>query len=303
METSDTPAGFRCGTVAIVGRPNVGKSTLLNALVGAHLSITAAKPQTTRHRILGVRSDAAGQLVLVDTPGLHRSAKRALNRQINQVARNALADVDAVLWVVDANRWTDEDSLVERLVRDSGKPVVLVLNQVDRIADKERLLPQLAELGQRLPGVPLMPLSALKRNGIEALVKVVLGLLPEQAAYFEVDTLTDRSERFLAAEYVREQLIRRLGDELPYASTVTVDRFQMEGTMRRIDATVWVERDGQKAIVIGEKGSKLKDVGAAARKRMEAQFDGKVFLTLWVKVKADWSDSDAALAQLGYVES
>jgi GTP-binding protein Era len=300
IATEPAATDYRCGTLAIVGRPNVGKSTLLNALVGAHLSITAAKPQTTRHRILGVRSDPAGQLVLVDTPGLHHSAKRALNRQINQVAKSALADVDAVMWVIDANRFNDEDALVERLVMAADKPLIVVLNQVDRIADKENLLPQIAELAKRLPQAQIVPISALKRNGIEQLVKVALALLPQQAAYFEADTLTDRSERFLAAEYVREQLIRRLGEELPYASTVTIDRFQMDGTMRRIDATVWVEREGQKVIVIGDKGAKLKDVGTNARKRMEAQFDGKVFLTLWVKVKADWSDSDAALAQLGY---
>lgn len=294
---------FRCGTLALVGRPNVGKSTLLNALVGAHLSITAAKPQTTRHRILGVHSTAEGQLVLVDTPGLHRTGKRALNRQINHAALSAVADVDVLIWLLDCTRIGAEDAWVETLVRQSGKPLVIVLNKVDQMPDKSRLLPQISELQTRWPGIAIVPLSALKRDaGVGHLVEAAMALLPEQEAFFEVDTLTDRSERFLAAEYVREQLIRRLGEELPYASTVTIDRFVEDGKLRRIDATVWVEREGQKAIVIGDGGTKLKEVGTFARRRMETEFGHKVFLTLWVKVKAGWSDSETALAQLGYAE-
>lgn len=296
-------AGFRCGTVALVGRPNVGKSTLLNALVGAHLSITADKPQTTRHRILGVRTEADGQLVLVDTPGLHRGGKRALNRQINQTAQSALADVDVVVWLLDCTRIGAEDQWVESLLKPLNKPLLIVLNKVDKLTDKARLLPLLTDYQQRWPAATIIPLSALKRDtGVERLVRAALRLLPEQPAWFDADTLTDRSERFLATEYVREQLIRRLGEELPYATTVTVDRFVTEGRLRRIDATIWVERDGQKAIVIGDGGARLKEIGSHARKRMETQWDGKVMLTLWVKVKAGWSDSDTALAQLGYVE-
>lgn len=296
-------SGYRCGTLALVGRPNVGKSTLLNAIVGAHLSITADKPQTTRHRILGVRTEPEGQLVLVDTPGLHRGGKRALNRQINHAAQTALADVDVVVWLLDCTRIMAEDGWVESLLKPLNKPLLIVFNKVDKLVDKARLFPLLTQYQERWPQSTIIPLSALKRDlGVERLVEAALKLLPEQPPWFDADTLTDRPERFLAAEYVREQLIRRLGEELPYATTVTIDRFITEGRLRRIDATIWVERDGQKAIVIGDAGGRLKEIGSHARKRMETQWDGKVFLTLWVKVKAGWSDSDTALAQLGYVE-
>jgi GTP-binding protein Era len=293
-------SAFRCGTIALVGRPNVGKSTLLNALVGSHLSITAAKPQTTRHRILGIRSEAEAQLIFLDTPGLHQKAPRALNRQLNRTAEVALDDVDALVFVLDARKWQEDDEWVLEKIKRSGRPVVLALNKIDKVEDKTQLLPLLERYAAMHEFAAMVPLAALKRQGMQPLVKALLKLLPEQPAMFAADELTDRSERFLAAEHVREQLIRHLGEELPYASTVTIDDFELDGRLRRINATIWVERDGQKAIVIGEGGARLKHVGSLARKRMEAIFGGKVFLQLWVKVKNNWSDSDAVLKQFGY---
>lgn len=291
---------YRAGHVAVIGRPNVGKSTLVNALVGAKISITSNRPQTTRHRMLGIATFEAGQLVLVDTPGIHREQKRAMNRMMNRAARGALEGVDAALLVVQAGRWDDEDGLAYDALRAAGMPVVLVVNQVDRLKDKTALLPYLAKVtaGRDFAGVH--PVSALKRIGLDDLVNTALALLPEQDALYGEDEITDKSQRFLAGEMVREQLMRQLGEELPYATTVEIERFEVDGAMFRIGAVIWVERSGQKAIVIGKGGERLREIGTRARQQMEKLFDTKVFLETWVRVREGWSDDEAALKSLGY---
>ena len=295
----------RAGHVAVVGRPNVGKSTLVNALVGAKVSITSNRPQTTRHRLLGIATFEHGQLLLVDTPGIHREQKRAMNRWMNRAARGALEGVDAALLVIEAGRWDDEDTLAFDALREAGVPVVLVVNQVDRIKDKTRLLPFMAKVSDGRAFAAVHPVSALKRKGLEALVDDLLALLPEQPALYAEDEITDKSERFLAGELVREQLMRQLGEELPYATTVEIERFVEDtstkgGDLLRIGAVVWVERDGQKAIVIGKGGERLREIGTRAREQMEKLFGRKVFLETWVRVRAGWSDDEAALRTLGY---
>ncbi len=300
-------ASFRAGHVAVIGRPNVGKSTLINALVGAKVSIVSNRPQTTRHRLLGVASWPEGQIVLVDTPGLHREQGKAtasaMHRWMNRSARGAVEGVDAALLVVEAGRWDDEDGAAYELLHASGVPVVLVVNQVDRIKDKAALLPYLAKVAEGRTFASVHPVSALKRKGLDGLVAAVLPLLPTQPALYDEDTITDRSERFLAAELLREQLMRQLGAELPYATTVEIEGFVDDGGMSRIAAVIWVERDGQKAIVIGKGGARLKEIGAKARLQMERLFDRKVFLETWVRVREGWSDDEAALRAFGYDES
>ncbi len=299
---SQTP--YRCGSVAVIGRPNVGKSTLTNALVGAKVSIVSSRPQTTRHRLLGIASFPDGQIVLVDTPGLHREQGRfkasAMSRVMNRAARGALEGVDAALLVIEAGRWDEEDTLAYNVLHDAGVPVVLVVNKVDRLKDKSVLLPFLAEVADGREFAAVHPLSALKRKGLEALTKDVLALLPENEPMFGEDEITDRSQRFLAGELVREQLMRQLGEELPYATTVEIERFAEDGRLLRIGAVIWVEREGQKAIVIGKGGTRLKDIGAKARQSMERLFGAKVFLETWVRVREGWSDDAAALKAFGY---
>ncbi len=294
-----TAAAFRAGTVAIVGRPNVGKSTLLNRLVGAHVSITSRKAQTTRHRILGVRTDAAAQLVFVDTPGFQTRFSNALNRAMNRAVTATLAAVDAVVLVVEATGWDERDDAVLALVPE-GAPVVLVLNKVDRLKDKGRLATLLVECAARRDFRALVPVSAEKGTQVEALAGEVARLLPEAQPLYGPDDITDRSERFLAAELVRERLFRLLGDELPYTSAVVIDEFKEEGGLKRIAATIFVDRPGHKAIVIGEKGATLKRIGTEARVAMEELFGSKVFLELWVKVKSGWADNEATVRQWGY---
>ncbi|MBX3725173.1 MAG: GTPase Era [Xanthomonadales bacterium] len=291
---------FRSGHVALVGRPNVGKSSLLNALVGQRLCIVSPKPQTTRHRILGVVTRAGGQIGYLDTPGLHGGGGSALNRQLNRTAQATLAGADVCVHVVEAGRWTAEDQTVARSLAEAGVPCLLAVNKIDLVKDKSTLLPWLAEVGAaaHLAGVFLV--SARRRDGLDRLESAIVQALPEQAALYDDDTLTDRSERFLAAELVREQVMRQLGQELPYATTVEIEQFALEGRLRRIHAAIWVERDGQKAIVIGDKGSRLKEIGTRARLAMEQLFDGKVHLELWVKVRRGWSDDERALRDLGY---
>ncbi|NYZ63103.1 GTPase Era [Luteimonas deserti] len=298
--TESTPTSHHAGFVAVIGRPNVGKSTLVNALVGAKVSIVSNRPQTTRHRLLGIATFPQGQLMLVDTPGIHREQRRAMNRIMNRAARGALEGVDAALLVVVAGRWDDEDTLAFEALRDAGVPVVLVVNQIDRMKDKTALLPYLQTVtgGREFAGV--VPLSALKRNGLPQLVATVLPLLPLQAALYGEDEITDKSQRFLAGELVREQLMRQLGNELPYATTVEIESFTVDGTMLRIGAVIWVEREGQKAIVIGKAGTRLKEISTRARLGMERLFDAKVFLETWVRVREGWSDDEAALKALGY---
>ena len=290
----------RAGHVAVIGRPNVGKSTLVNALVGAKVSIVSPRPQTTRHRLLGIATFPEGQLLLVDTPGIHREQKRAMNRLMNRAARGALEGVDAALLVVRAGQWDDEDSLAYDALRDAGLPVILVVNQIDRVTDKTKLLPYLAKVSEGRDFAGVHPISALKRNGLEALVKSVLSHLPEQPALYAEDEITDKSQRFLAGELVREQLMRQLGEELPYATTVEIERFVEDGALLRIGAVIWVERDGQKAIVIGKGGERLREIGSKSRLQMERLFGSKVFLETWVRVREGWSDDEAALRAFGY---
>lgn len=286
--------------IAFVGRPNVGKSTLTNALVGAKVSIVSNRPQTTRHRLLGIATYPEGQLVLVDTPGLHKVQKRAMNRVMNRAARGSLEGVDAGLLVIEAGRWDEEDSLAFNVLRDAGIPVVLVVNKIDRLKDKGALLPFLQEVTAGRDFSSVHPISAQKRNGLEALVRDVLALLPEAPPMFGEDEITDRSQRFLAGELVREQLMRQLGEELPYATTVEIERFTEDGNLLRIGAVIWVEREGQKAIVIGKGGTRLKEIGAKSRLQMERLFGAKVFLETWVRVREGWSDDEAALKAFGY---
>ncbi|TDK26025.1 GTPase Era [Luteimonas aestuarii] len=300
-----TSNAHRAGHVAVIGRPNVGKSTLVNALVGARVSIVSNRPQTTRHRLLGIASFPEGQLVLVDTPGIHREQKKAMNRMMNRAARGALEGVDAAVLVVEAGRWDEEDTLAYDTLREAGVPVVLAVNQVDRFKDKTALLPFLQQVVDGREFAAVHPVSALKRVGLDDLVATLLPLVPEQAVLYGEDEITDRSQRFLAGELVREQLMRQLGAELPYATTVEIESFVEEpsptaGVMYRIGAVIWVEREGQKAIVIGKGGARLKDIGAKARQHMERLFDAKVFLQTWVRVRAGWSDDEAALRTLGY---
>ncbi len=305
--TQTTP--HRAGHVAVLGRPNVGKSTLVNALVGAKVSIVSNRPQTTRHRLLGIATFRAGQLVLVDTPGLHRdhgkSSATAMHRWMNRSARGALEGVDAAMLVVHAGRWEDEDTAAYEVLAKAGVPVVLVVNQVDRIQDKATLLPYLAQVSEGRNFASVHPVSALKRKGLDGLVEDVLKLLPEQDPLYGEDEITDRSQRFLAAELVREQLMRQLGAELPYATTVEIESFAEEpsprgGSLLRIGAVVWVEREGQKAIVIGRGGARLREIGTKARGQMEKLFGAKVFLQTWVRVREGWSDDEAALRAFGY---
>ncbi|WP_133000878.1 GTPase Era [Luteimonas arsenica] len=305
----NTPAASRSGAVAVVGRPNVGKSTLVNALVGAKVSIVSNRPQTTRHRLLGIATFPGGQLQLVDTPGIHRGQRSqqsatAMHRAMNRAARGALEGVDAAVLVVEAGRWDEEDTLAYEALREANVPVVLVVNQVDRIREKASLLPYLQQATEGREFAGVHPVSALKRTGLDALVAELLALVPEGEPAFDEDEITDKSQRFLAAELLREQLMRQLGAELPYATTVEIESFSEEvsksGPLLRIGAVVWVERDGQKAIVIGKGGARLREIGTKARMSMERLFGSKVFLETFVRVRAGWSDDEAALRSFGY---
>ena len=291
----------RCGFVGLVGRPNVGKSTLLNRILGQKLSITSSRPQTTRNRILGIKSEPGYQAVYVDTPGLHLQAKKAVNRFMNREARSALLDVDVVVFVVEALRWTEEDDNVLESLQAAEVPVVLAVNKVDRVRDKSKLLPYLQEVAAKHEFVEVVPLSATKLDNVDTLEELVVARLPESPPLFPEEQLTDRSERFLAAELVREKLIRHLGQEVPYSLAVEIDRFQEQPNERlSIAALIWVERPGQKKIVVGRGGAVLKEIGKQARLDMERLFGQKVFLELWVKVKEGWSDDERALRSLGY---
>jgi len=291
----------RCGFVALVGRPNVGKSTLLNRLLGQKVSITSSRPQTTRNRILGIKSEPDYQAVYVDTPGLHLGAKRAVNRFMNREAGSALLDVDVVIFLIEALRWTEEDDNVLERLREIDTPVILAVNKVDRVKDKERLLPFLQEVSAKADFADVVPLSATKGSNTETLERLAVERLPESPPLFPEEQLTDRSERFLAAELVREKLIGHLGEELPYSLAVEIEKFDERKKDRlSISALIWVERPGQKKIVIGREGHVLKEVGRQARIDMERLFGAKVFLELWVKVKEGWADDERALRSLGY---
>ena len=290
----------RCGYAAIIGRPNVGKSTLLNHILGQKISITSRRPQTTRHRILGIKTTPEAQVIYVDTPGLHRGGKRAMNRYMNRVAASSIKDVDVALFVVEGLRWTPEDQDVLERLKKENVPVILVVNKVDKVTDKETLLPHFQKVSGYMDFVQIIPISARHGTNVEALEQEILRLLPLAPHMYPEDQVTDRSERFLAAELVREKLTRRLGQEVPHSLTVSIEQFAEEAGIINITALIWVEKSGQKSIVIGKDGGVLKEVGTQARQDMERIFDNKVFLTLWVKVKEGWSEDERALRSLGY---
>ena len=291
---------FRAGHVAIVGRPNVGKSTLVNALVGRKVSIVTAKPQTTRHRILGVVNRSSAQLVLVDTPGLHESTRRVMNQYMNRVAISSFQDADVILFVIEALRFTEEDLWVWEKVRGLKQPLFLAINKVDRVTPKDRLLPFLDEMGQRVPSSGMIPISALESDNLEPLVELIGSRLPLSPPLFALDVVTDRDEPFHAAEVVREKLTLKLREELPYGINVQIERFADEGGRIIINAVIWVERASQKAIVIGQGGERLKEIGRLARIELNDLWQRSVHLELWVKVKENWADSEMALRQFGY---
>jgi GTP-binding protein Era len=290
---------FRTGQVAIVGRPNVGKSTLTNRLVGAKVSITSKKAQTTRHRIHGILTTESAQLVFVDTPGFQRKHMNALNRALNRNVTSTLVDVDVVVLVIEAGRWgSGEREIVAML--PAGVPVLLAINKIDQMADKATLLPFIQSIANEYEFAEIIPLSAEKGDGTEALIGAVSSRLPEGPPIYDADDFTDRSERFLAAELLREKLFRNLGEELPYGIAVEIEKFEVEGNLRRIYAAVIVDRDAHKAMVIGKGGERLKRMSTDARKEMETLFGGKVWLETWVKVKGGWADDERALKSLGY---
>ena len=291
---------FRCGFVAIVGRPNVGKSTLLNHILGQKISITSRKPQTTRHQILGVRSSDSAQVIYVDTPGIHNRRSTAINRYMNRAASSVLEDVDLVLFVVQAMQWTEEDDTVMHRLEKIEAPVLLVVNKIDKIDEKNELSPYIEKLNTKRRFDAVIPISALHTLNIAELEAEVDRRLPENEAFFPEDQITDRSIRFLSAEIIREKLVRELGQELPYTTAVEIERFEEQEKLTRIFATIYVETKGQKAIIIGRKGSRLKSIGTKARVDIEKMLDGKVYLELWVKIREGWSNDERALASLGY---
>jgi GTPase len=300
--TDHSDDNYRCGFAAIVGRPNVGKSTLLNALLKRKVSIVSPKPQTTRHRILGILTNEEAQIVFVDTPGIHTSERRVMNRYMNRSAQASLADADVNLFLVEALRWTDEDQFVLDSIKQTGHPIILLVSKVDKVHPKERLMPFLGEIARKADFVDVVPISGMKRINLEPLPALIAKHLPLSPPHFPEDQVTDRSPQFQAAEIIREKLTWRLRQELPYGITVELERYEFDKPTGKliINAVIWVERDGQKAIVIGDGGEGLKNVGRAARLELSKLLGKPVHLELWVKVKDNWSDSEAALRQFGY---
>lgn len=292
----------RCGYIAIVGRPNVGKSTLLNHLLGQKLCITSRKPQTTRHNLLGIKTEGTVQMIFVDTPGIHTNQERAINRVMNRSAASVISDVDVVIFVVDRFDWSDADEYVARYLSNSAVPVIVALNKVDMIDDKTELLPHLEFLASKVNASALIPLSALKKTNLNELEEKIKSFIPEQPHIFPEDQITDRSERFLVAEIVREKITRQLGAEVPYQVTVEIERFRVDGKITFIDALILVERDGQKKIIIGAKGERIKKIGEQARVDIESLLGCKVMLKTWVKIRSGWSDDERALRSLGYMD-
>ena len=292
-----------CGFIAIVGRPNVGKSTLLNELLGQKISITSRKPQTTRHRIMGIHTEGPYQAIYVDTPGLHMEEKRAINRLMNRAASSSIGDVELVIFVVEGTHWTPDDEMVVNKLRDIKAPVLLAINKIDNVTDKSKLLPHLQFLSEQMNFIDIVPMSAEKRINVDTIASIVRKRLPEAIHHFPEDYITDRSQRFMASEIIREKLMRFLGEELPYSVTVEIERFvSNERGGYDINGLILVEREGQKKMVIGNKGSKIKTIGIEARHDMENMFEAKVHLELWVKVKSGWADDERALRSLGYVD-
>ncbi len=291
---------FHCGYIALVGRPNVGKSTLLNQLVGQKLSITSRKPQTTRHQIVGIDTQADAQFIYIDTPGIHKANKRALHRYLNKAAKSAIQGVHVIAFLVEALSWTDEDELVLQNLQDAKSPVLLVVNKVDLVQDKEALLPFIQKISASIDAKAVLLVSAKQNRHVDDLKQSIKTYLPESEAYYPDDQLTNKSSRFIAAEIVREKLIRFLGDELPYSTTVEIEKYDDQPELLKLHALIWVERDNQKAIVIGKQGKMLKKIGISAREDLQQFFDKKVHLQTWVKVRSGWSDDERALHQLGY---
>jgi len=293
---------MNCGYVALIGRPNVGKSTLMNHLLGQKLSITSRKPQTTRHRILGIKTTEAGQAIFMDTPGMHSDEKKVLNRYLNKTADSTLLGVDLVVWLLDGLYWHEYDEKIFKKLERAGLPVILVVNKVDKIKEKDAVLKFFAEAQQKYPFQQIVPVSALKRTNLELLEQHIMALLPIAEPIYPEDQITDRPERFFAAEIIREKLTRRLGDELPYALTVEIERYEEFPELCKIYAAILVERDSQKSIVIGKQGEMLKKVGSEARVDIEKLIGQKIYLQLWVKVKKGWSDNERALQSLGFID-
>ncbi|WP_341327503.1 GTPase Era [Methylotuvimicrobium sp. KM2] len=291
---------MKCGYVALIGRPNVGKSTLMNHLLGQKISITSRKPQTTRHRILGINTTETGQAIYVDTPGMHDNEKRALNRYLNRTAETTLVGVEVIVWLIDGLSWQPYDDLIFKKLEQAGLPVILAVNKVDKIKDRDTLLAFFAEAQKRFAFEHIIPISALKKTNLQQLETLVMELLPERDLIYPEDQITDRPERFLTAEIIREKLTRRLGDELPYSLTVEIERYEENPEITKIYAVIWVERSSQKSIVIGKQGEMLKKIGSDARLDIEKLIDQKVYLQLWVKIKQGWSDNDRALRSLGF---
>jgi GTP-binding protein Era len=291
---------FRCGYIALVGRPNVGKSTLLNRILGQKISIISRRPQTTRHRVLGIKSQAAAQLIYVDTPGIHDFSGRAMNRYMNRTASRVLQEVDVVVFLVDGLRWTADDDLVLKKLGEIACPVILAVNKIDLLGNREELLPGLQVFSEKRSFEQIIPISASKGDNVDELEAVIERLLPQAPPLFPEDQVTDRSVRFLAAELVREKLFHKLGKELPYDLTVEIEQFKSDAAITHIHALIWVARKSQKYIVIGKQGRVLKEVGTEARRDIEALIDGRVNLKLWVKVKEGWADDERALHSLGY---
>lgn len=297
---TDTSQSPRCGYVAIVGRPNVGKSTLMNHLLGQKISITSRKPQTTRHRVLGIKTEGPVQAIYVDTPGIHREEPKAINRIMNRAATSSVRDVDVVVMVVDGLKWNDGDEHVLRKLKSTQAPVILAINKVDEIEDKAALLPHIEELAKKREFAAIIPISALRNRQLDQLEAEVAVRLPEGEHFYPEDQITDRSQRFLAAEIVREKIMRQLGQELPYACAVEIEEFVFDHNVWHISALILVEKDSQKRIVIGDKGDRLRKIGTEARIDMEKMLECKVMLKLWVKVKSGWADDERALRSLGY---
>lgn len=291
---------MKSGYIAIIGQPNVGKSTLLNHLIGQKLSITSRRPQTTRHRILGIKTTNTAQMVYVDTPGMHEGSSLAMNRYLNKTADASLFGVDLVVWIVDDVVWNDYDKAILKKLKNTNLPAIFAINKIDRIKEKERMLGFLKEAQERFAFEALIPVSALQGTNLDRLEEEIISRLPHSESFFPDDQITDRSERFLVSEIIREKLIRRLSQELPHVLTVEISKFEVKQTIIHIHAVIWVEREGQKNIVIGKKGSVLKAIGQRSREEIEKMLGNKVYLNLWVKVKKGWSDSERALQSLGF---
>ncbi len=291
---------FQSGFIAVVGRPNVGKSTLINELIGQKLSITSHRPQTTRHRIHAIDTSDNYQMVFVDTPGIHIGNKKAINAYMNRAASSTISDVDIIIWLIETGKWTREDNRVLEHINKTDIPVIICINKIDKLKSTDKVLPFIQLVGEKYQPNEIFPLSAFSKNHTKSLRKLILKYLPQRDAIFEPDYVTDRSEKFIVSEFIREKLMRHLEDELPYDLTVEIDKYQLDGNMQRIAATIYVDKLSQKTIVIGHKGEMLKLIGTEARKSVEGFLERKVFLQLWVKVSSGWSDDKKALASMGY---